>query len=68
MNTQAQAFHLMIEVKYGDSPSYWHPAFEAETQEEANELIQNFPQAYGEISRRIVVGAPSMDCTELRPC
>lgn len=68
MNTQAQAFHLMIEVKYGDSPSYWHPAFEAETQEEANDLIQHFPQAYGEISRRIVVGAPSMDCTELRPC
>ncbi|WP_434039451.1 hypothetical protein ACIRTV_18470 [Pseudomonas aeruginosa] len=68
MNTQAQAFHLMIEVKYGDSPSYWHPAFEAETQEEANELIQHFPQAYGEISRRIVVDAPSMDCTELRPC
>lgn len=68
MNTQAQAFHLMIEVKYGDSPPYWHPAFEAETQEEADELLKHFPQSYGEISRCLVVGSPSRDCPEMRPC
>lgn len=66
----AQAFNLMIERKYsaGDEPSHWWPAFECETQEEADELLETYPPVYGEVSRRIVVSAPSSDCWEKRPC
>ena len=63
-----QAFNLMIERKYGDGQAHWWPAFEAETEEEADDLLANYPPVYGEVSRCIVISEPSRDVVELRPC
>ncbi|WP_460044162.1 hypothetical protein [Pseudomonas sp. S2_H01] len=63
-----QSHYLMVERKYGDSPSHWHPLWEAESLKEAQEALEEMPVIYGEISRMIVSGAASGDCQELRPC
>ena len=65
---QKQAHYLLIERKYGDQPSSWYPAWEAETACEAQEAHDTMPAFYGEVSRRILSGQPSGDCCELRPC
>jgi len=62
------AFYVMVQLQFGAQKAYWHPAFEWESKEEADDVVQSLPIRYGEIDRRIIEGKASGDCREHRPC
>lgn len=63
-------FTLVIERKYGDSPSNWWPAFGGMEKGEAEDALKTYPAVYGEVSRQLVPEKPELRCSEafLRSC
>lgn len=64
----SQSHYVMIERKYGNQSSSWYPAWEATSDAEAQSALKSIPALYGEVSRCVIVGKPSGDCREHRPC
>lgn len=62
------AYYVMVKLQFGNQPAFWHPAFECESEEEANETIKALPKRYGEIGRTVIEARAGDDYREMRPC
>ena len=63
-----QAWYVMVELLSVNGSTYFHPAFECFSKEEAEEIMLVLDKYPYEVSRKIVSGLASNDCRELRPC
>lgn len=57
-------YTLLIERKYGNSPSHWWPAFGGMDKDEAEDALKTYPSIYGEVSRQLTKEQPDPECSE----
>ena len=64
-----QSHYVMVKLHYPSTGvTHWHPEFEAEDAQEAEEFKAARTPTYYEVDCKIVRAPASGDCREYRPC